>query len=95
MVRVEDLSDREIAEEEERSRLIELTKDFDEQIRIVATSTSFGISYGSDSSVFSVNFGRKIMVYDSKYFDTAMELAKVYEEALKGKEFTVKKMYRE
>ena len=95
MVRVEGLSDSEIAEEEERSRLIELTKDFDEQIRIVATSTSFSISYGSDSSVFSVNFGRKIMVYDPKYFDTAMELAEVYESDLKGKEFIVKKMYRE
>ena len=95
MVRIEEFSDREIAEKKKFSRLVEITKELMGQHRIVETSTSFGLFNSNFYSWAHVSPNlNKLEVYSPNHLDMAVKLAKAYETET-GKEFTVKKRYQE
>ena len=97
MVKVEGLTDREIALAEKESELVKITKYsliFDQKVTL--STGNIHISHRSSQPgspiIVSLDINR-ISVESKPYFDQAMDLARAYETALPGTKFTVKKQY--
>ena len=100
MVKVEGLTDREIALRKKTSRLMQITEEVLGITSQKATLSSMGSIHLSHRSpqdpgspiVVSPDINR-ISVESEPYFDQAMDLARAYEEAIPDSGFTVKKLY--
>tara|TARA_Y100000310_G_scaffold330362_1_gene401862 strand:+ start:3166 stop:3483 length:318 start_codon:yes stop_codon:yes gene_type:complete len=97
MVKVIELSQEEINDRERKSKLVQISKDKVGRFRVSNNGVCISINsfiFSPFNSIYIHPNSNNINVSNPKYLDTAIELAKAYEEAEEG-EFTVKKEYEE
>jgi len=102
MVRVESLTQEDIDRRERKSRLVNITRNIVGRLRTFdGKKTSFiNVSsypfcpFSLPIQISLMGTERRVFVSNPKFFDTAMKLARAYEESGEG-QFTVKKEYLE
>ncbi len=98
MVKVEELTSEEIEFQENRSKLLQITRSIIPTQRVIDDENAIAVASHSDPSSIGIYITpdkRHLSVKGEAYFEEAMKLARAYEATLGGEEFTIKKKYKD